>query len=367
MQTTQHVTDSYRIDGLAPFLTGIFPFLVILFLVSLAIIMIFRIFSSNLPSFRHSREKYFIIALLIINLFLFNTSNVQATSRIVSSSPLVYNQPVTEELNLLINGTGGVWVNVSKQFDYILAMTIHLEFTSSTLAFDEFGSDAALTNGFAYYYNNINLLDNDFIQANHELGHQDGNLEIFSDSTAPKHYSFYDNILFTTWVSDGLEMLNNKSFGFLIQDDMPTETSVEILIATIRGYVLNTSDVVPYFSTPNNRTDYFPNGLTTLSIHNLVIDASYQIKFNTSSSDNTEKWFNFTAKQEILEYKFQFELHTYQPLLNIYVYRNNSYVAFTQLFTVQNSDSSNWNLLIQYIPLFVIAGAAIVLYVFFKH
>jgi len=160
--------------------------------------------------------------------------------------------PVTQKLNLLINGTGGVWVNVTKHYDYILAMTLHLEFTSTTLNFDEFGGDVALTNGFAYYYNNINMLDSDFIQTNHEFGDEDGSLTIFVDATAPKHYSFYVNVIFADqWVPNGLYMTNTSTFGFLIQDDMPTETSVEILNASIRGYEIIQTQVY----NPGNQFD----------------------------------------------------------------------------------------------------------------
>jgi hypothetical protein len=86
-------------------------------------------------------KKYFLLVLIVITI-----------SSTTSISQQIIKEPVIEVLDLNVDGTSGVFVNISKNFDYIQRIIFHLDFVDNTFDWNVFaGESSALTNGINLY------------------------------------------------------------------------------------------------------------------------------------------------------------------------------------------------------------------------
>lgn len=144
--------------------------------------------------------------------------------------------PVFETLDLLVDGSPAVFVEVSSTFDFISRVIMTMRFPTSTLSYLEFGEDTALTNGFYMSYNGTTIGDLDPVKNNGDFFRFGYDVAIASDAVATPNKILSARWSFNKWNPHGLAMWDQEDFGFYVQDDMTALTTVSELKATVQGW-----------------------------------------------------------------------------------------------------------------------------------
>jgi hypothetical protein len=265
------------------------------------------------------RIKKYLLLVIVLVVFLPNTSNV------VIANPIIH-EPVVEVLDLIIDGSGagGVFVNISKSFDFITQVIWSLDFDTNTLTMSNFADDTNLTNGINVYYNDVSLIDNINITANAHFGHNAYDLSIIPSENNPK-----ERLLNARWGFDrfspdtgGLLINTQRTLSVHIQDDLTALTSITLFQIIINGY---SKTVDSYF---NLLPEFFPNAINMIQLRYLTVGQNYNLHINTSN--DLDYWINTTAQEETIEIYFSQEISEDTNVLNLYLYKDET---FTELRT----------------------------------
>ncbi|MHA2220217.1 MAG: hypothetical protein ACXACY_30420, partial [Candidatus Hodarchaeales archaeon] len=192
----------------------------------------------------------------------------------------IFYEPIVEVLDLVINGSasGGVFVNISKNFEYVTEIIWSLDFDTNTLTMSDFAADSPLTNGINLYYNDVSLIDNANITTNAIFGHNAYDLSIIPSENNPK-----ERLLNARWAFEkfspttgGLLINDDRTLSVHIQDDLTTLTSITLFQIIIDGYSIT---VDSYFNLAN---DYFyPNVINVIQLRYLTVGQNYNLLVNT--------------------------------------------------------------------------------------
>ena len=163
-------------------------------------------------------------------------------------------QPVAEVLNLEVNGTIPVLVNLTSNFQWVTRLVWALDFVSNQIMFTEFAGGPALTVGLQVLHDGSSILGNGEITKNHEFGHTSFDVKILSDEAGTKN-----RILLARWNIDaavppsGIRYISNESFQFLISDDL-TDPALFITEFTVTVAGFRTESILEEDS---NQADFF--------------------------------------------------------------------------------------------------------------
>lgn len=128
--------------------------------------------------------------------------------------------PVVETLDLKVDGTTPVRFNLSKDFDFVVVIVIHLDYDDPNYVPSEFAEGPALTNGIFICVENTALLDFN-ITDNEGMTNLGYETTIFQDDKVPKATHVFTRFTFQRILPPfGLAYTSNDSFFITIQDDM---------------------------------------------------------------------------------------------------------------------------------------------------
>ncbi len=150
--------------------------------------------------------------------------------------------PVAEVVDLLINGSIPILINVTRDFLFITVLIWTMDFVANTFKFTDFAAGNPLANGIQVLHEGTSILGNGAITTNEKFAHTSFDLQILTDEAGVKN-----RILLARWnivnavPPDGIRFVNNQSFQFLIEDDL---TAVGLAITdftvTIAGFRIET-------------------------------------------------------------------------------------------------------------------------------
>lgn len=158
-------------------------------------------------------KKY---SLFLIGIFLLPIIPVQAQE---SFDELRH--PVAEVINLLVDGSTPVLINLTLDFFWVARVVWTLDFVSNQLLFTGFAGGNALANGVQVLHDGVSILGNGAIKQNHEFGHASFDVKVLSDEAGTRN-----RMLLSRWGIDavvppyGIRFISNESFQFLISDNL---------------------------------------------------------------------------------------------------------------------------------------------------
>lgn len=129
--------------------------------------------------------------------------------------------PVAEVVDIFVNGTVPVLINLTSDFEWISRVVWNLDFVSNQIIFTNFAAGSPLTNGIQVLHDGESILGNGEITKNHEFGHASFDVKVLSDEAGTKN-----RILLARWNIDaiappfGIRYISNESFQILISDDL---------------------------------------------------------------------------------------------------------------------------------------------------
>lgn len=272
---------------------------------------------------------------------------------------IVFLDPVIEILDLNIDGTGGVFVNISKDFDYIMRLVYNLDFIDNSLDFDVFAGEAApLTNGLLMFYNDISFLNGSGIKSNDDFGNIGYDVSVLSDEKNPKGRTILGRLSFFKFIVGGLLINDQRTLAFKVQDNMSALTSIDELSVAIEGYKMSQGS---FSFEGQDSINYGVGHKTTLRIEGLRIGKEYTLMVanNTLSAYNI----TWTANRNIAEIDLDYS--------GIKIDNNNVNLQELQIILVENGDTIKFTyyLRIKYFGLSefinwiaIIAGTIIILF-----
>lgn len=145
--------------------------------------------------------------------------------------------PLTESIDLLINGSTPIILNITKDFDFIGRIIFELDYDDPNYIGSEFAKDSALVNGISICVNNKSFFDFNITKNDHfpRIAYD---TVIFQDDKQPAETHIYSRFSFHKFSPPyGLSYTSNSSFFIIIQDDM-TDVSLAIVdfILEIQGF-----------------------------------------------------------------------------------------------------------------------------------
>lgn len=147
-----------------------------------------------------------------------------------------WQEPVVEVLDLDIDGSPAVFVNATKDFDYIMRVIFLLEFTDNQYNVDNFaGESSPLTNGINILFNEKSLLDNNNLTSLGSFMLPAYDVTILSDETGSTHI-LSSRLTFAKYAPSGLRMSALRPLAFHVQDDMTVLSSIVQFTVTLEGY-----------------------------------------------------------------------------------------------------------------------------------
>ncbi|HDZ16661.1 hypothetical protein LCGC14_1068320 [marine sediment metagenome] len=271
----------------------------------------------------------------------------------------VFRDPVIEIIDLNIDGTGGVFVNVSQDFDYIMRLVYNLDFIDNSLDFDVFAGEAApLTNGLLMFYNDIPFLNGSGLKSNDDFGNIGYDLSVLSDEKNPKGRTILGRLSFFKFIVGGLLINDQRTLAFKVQDNMSALTSIDEFSVAVEGYKMSQGS---FSFEGQDSINYGVGHKTTLRIEGLGIGKEYTLMIanNTLSAYNI----TWTANRNIAEIDLDYS--------GIKIDNNNVTLQELQIILVENGDTIKFTyyLRIKYFGLSefinwiaIIAGTIIVLF-----
>ncbi len=270
-------------------------------------------------------------------------------------TPGITREPVIEPLDLIINGTGGVFVNITKDFDIVMRIIWHIDFAASFIDFGNFADDTALTNGLLVFYNDVSVLNGGgAIKRNDDLAHLGYDINILEDGRSPKDFTILGRLSFFKINVDGLKIEPGKSLAFLVQDDMTALSSLVELEIFVEGYKIVRDT---YFDLPFE-SKYLPNSINEISLIFLFTNRNYNLKINSTTE---EFWVNFTAKTETVKIIFNKQLNPNTKTLFLFLFVDNTFLEKKSLVVQTTSNSPVLSLITTFGIIIVIGIAAYVI------
>ena len=179
--------------------------------------------SKNLLQVNNINNKIKIIFFLII-LFL-PVVSIAAIADINDTDRKQF--PLSETIDLLLDGSTPIRINLTKDFDFISRILFELGYDDPTFIGSEFAKGSALSNGICICVNNEPFFDFNITKNDHfpRIAYD---TTIFQDDKQPAETHIYSRFSFSKFSSPyGLAYTSNSSFFVIIQDDM---TAVSLAI-----------------------------------------------------------------------------------------------------------------------------------------
>lgn len=276
-----------------------------------------------------NHKKLFVYILL--GLFF---SGQYISSQTNAKRPHFIFEPVVEILDLYVDGTDGVFVNITKDYDFIKRLIYHLHFVDNSIDFDNFGGEPTpLPNGFIIFYNDISLLNGgEPIIANGDFGHLGFDVSLTTDDKNPKGRIIIGRLSFDKINIDGLLINPSRTFSILVQDNITDLASVTEISIFIEGYkkIRDTFFELPF------ENKYYPNAINEIKLIFLDTNRNYNLKIN---STNDTFWVNITAHEESVTIKFNQQLNENTNTLNLFLYVDDTFLEKRSLFVQSTSNS----------------------------
>jgi len=147
--------------------------------------------------------------------------------------------PVWENLDLIVDGSEvATTVYTQKSYTYIERIIWLLYFESSTVDWELFGGDTALTSGINIVYNGSILTLDHAIKSNEDFHVWGFDVTIQSDDKTPKGNVVSSRWTFSKSVPNGLSMWDGETFGFLISEDITALTSLDEFHVAVQGWLI---------------------------------------------------------------------------------------------------------------------------------
>ncbi|MHA2010529.1 MAG: hypothetical protein ACW980_24715 [Promethearchaeota archaeon] len=252
-------------------------------------------------------KKYIFLILLVLT----------ATSTSTSTSQQFIHEPLVEILDLDVDGSTAVFVNISKGFDFVKRIIWNLDFATNAFETGKFADDTALTNGINIYYNDVSILDDDNITNNAKFSHTSYDIAIITSDKNPKERLLVSRWSFDKFTPEGLKINSDRTLAFHIQDNISALASVDVFQVTIEGY---SKTVDSYFNLAN---DYFyPNVINVIQLRYLTVGQNYNLLVNTTN--DLHYWINTTAQEENIQIYFSQETATDTNVINLKLYQGDT-------------------------------------------
>ena len=158
-----------------------------------------------------------VLLVLVLFLFLIPITDVSSTTE-------PQQIPVVETIDLFIDGSTPVRINLTKDFDYVMRLIFELEYDDPSFIGTEFAENGPLVNGICICVYNSPLLDFN-ITINDHFARVAYDTTVFHDDKDPKNTHIFSRFSFFKFSPPfGLSYTNNDSLFFIVQDDMTNAT-----------------------------------------------------------------------------------------------------------------------------------------------
>ena len=138
----------------------------------------------------------------------------------ISADNSISKLPLNETVDLLINGSIPVRVNLTKDFDFVTRLIIELDYDDPNYLGINFAAAGPLTNGVCFCVEGESLFDFN-ITVNDDFTHMSYDTTVFKDDKNPKVTHVYSRFSFWKIAPPyGLAITSNDSLFFIVQDDM---------------------------------------------------------------------------------------------------------------------------------------------------
>ena len=230
-----------------------------------------------------------------------------------------------------------------QNFTHVSKFILDVSFSTVSFNIEQFGGDAALTNGLYVTYANQSLIFNTVIDnftTNSDLHSWSDSYDMISDQHSPVDYQI--KAIFT--FPEGLDITPTKTLSFFVQDNITALTTITAFSVTVHGYqqVVNSYFVF-------GETFFYQNAINALYLQDLTVGTQYNL-FMTATSDQTNatytKWINTTAEANFLKINLAWNVPN-APLLHLYLYRNNSLLEQKDWFIQQQNLAAGQSLINQ--------------------
>jgi len=148
--------------------------------------------------------------------------------------------PVWEILDLDVDGSTPTIVPAQKSYTYIERIIWLLYFSATSLDWEKFANDTALTNGLSVMYNGENISSDHTIGSNEDFHIWGYDVAVQSDDISPKNRVLTARWTFSKSIPHGLGMWYGQQFGIRVADDMTALTSIIEFHVAIQGWKLPT-------------------------------------------------------------------------------------------------------------------------------
>ena len=160
-----------------------------------------------------------------------NTNMVIAHS---DSEVLIYT-PIVETLDLKVDGSSTVFVNISYAFSYVARIIWQFEFFDLLINWEGFDSGSALSNGINVFYNDISVIGQ-VIKTNAGFSRSSYDVSLQRDDRNPNANILSSRYSFDKFIPGGLQITDTKTLSFQIMDDLLTRSAIIQFQVTAEGY-----------------------------------------------------------------------------------------------------------------------------------
>lgn len=138
----------------------------------------------------------------------------------ISADNSIPKLPLDDTVDLLINGSIPIRINLTKDFDFVTRIIIELDYDDPNYLGSNFAAAGPLTNGFCFCLEGESYFDFN-ITANDDFTHMSYDTTVFKDDKNPKVTHVYSRLSFWKIAPPyGLAITSNDSLFFIVQDDM---------------------------------------------------------------------------------------------------------------------------------------------------
>ncbi len=157
----------------------------------------------------------------LILLSVFSLTPVQAKRIEDVFDEFDYRAPVIENVELNVDGSiTPQLINITKDFDYVARLIVHLHWLANFIFFDDFGSGSALANGSLVLYDGVAF--NSAVKSHEDFGKLSYDIVILTDERSPKSNRLLARLSFTRFIDNnlGLKIKDGHMLSFLIRDNI---------------------------------------------------------------------------------------------------------------------------------------------------
>lgn len=144
--------------------------------------------------------------------------------------------PVWEKVNLLVNGSTPVTLNLTKTFHVVQRLIWHIRWSGASVSWTNFAGDAALTNGLDVLVGGVSLLG-ETIKDNEQFFEYGYDVVVNSDGggtpgrVLTARWSFFKSAPQGLWHFD-----DEYKLQFKVSDNMTALTTPDEVVVVVQGY-----------------------------------------------------------------------------------------------------------------------------------